>query len=175
MSRVRVRAFCALVAVGVAIGSCTGDTGPAGSVGPAGPTGPAGPAGPTGVQNFRAVMTGVQEVPAVTTTATGTAYLTLIGSSALNFRIEVANITGVTAAHIHGPAPAGVATGVLVPLYSSAATGAFTGTLVQGTAPAPSGITFDSLLVLLRNANAYVNVHTTANPDGEIRGQTVAQ
>jgi hypothetical protein len=25
--------------------------------------------------------------------------------------------------------------------------------------------------VLLRNGNAYVNVHTAANPDGEIRGQ----
>jgi hypothetical protein len=29
----------------------------------------------------------------------------------------------------------------------------------------------DSLLVLLRNGNAYINIHTAANPDGEIRGQ----
>jgi len=31
----------------------------------------------------------------------------------------------------------------------------------------------DSLAVLLRNGNAYVNVHTAANPNGEIRGQIV--
>jgi hypothetical protein len=36
-----------------------------------------------------------------------------------------------------------------------------------------SNISFDSVLVLLRNGNAYVNVHTTAVPGGEIRGQIV--
>ena len=34
-----------------------------------------------------------------------------------------------------------------------------------------SSITGDSLLVLLGNGNAYTNVHTAANPGGEIRGQ----
>jgi len=36
-------------------------------------------------------------------------------------------------------------------------------------------VKYDSLLVLLRNGQAYVNVHTTANPGGEIRGQLVRQ
>ena len=46
-------------------------------------------------------------------------------------------------------------------------------TLVSGVAPLPSGISQDSLVVLLRNGNAYANVHTTAFPGGEIRGQFV--
>jgi hypothetical protein len=29
----------------------------------------------------------------------------------------------------------------------------------------------DSLLVLMRTGNAYVNVHTSAYPSGELRGQ----
>jgi hypothetical protein len=35
----------------------------------------------------------------------------------------------------------------------------------------PIGISMDSLLVPMRNGNAYVNVHTSAYPSGELRGQ----
>lgn len=41
-------------------------------------------------------------------------------------------------------------------------------------APLLGGLT-DSLLVLMRNGHAYVNVHTVAQPAGEIRGQVVKQ
>jgi hypothetical protein len=33
-------------------------------------------------------------------------------------------------------------------------------------------VTLDSLMVLIRTGNAYVNVHSTTYPAGEIRGQT---
>ena len=45
-----------------------------------------------------------------------------------------------------------------------------TGVLVTGAAPR-SKISFDSLVVLMGNGMAYVNVHTNANPGGDIRGQ----
>lgn len=162
--------------------SCTGDDGPQGAAGPTGPQGPAGPTGPTGpagdpgLESFTVTMTGANEVPAVTTTATGTASLTLVGSTLL-YRVDVANIANVTAAHIHGPAAAGANATVRVDLYipPSGTTFTGTGTLSQGAAAAPRGISFDSLLVLLRNGNAYVNVHTTAHPPGEIRGQVAVQ
>ena len=96
------------------------------------------------------------------------------------FRIDVAGITDVSAVHIHGPAAADANAGVLVGLCNSGsapacAAGTVDGVLASGTAGSVSGVSFDSLLVLLRNGNAYVNVHTTANPGGEIRGQIVMQ
>ena len=45
-----------------------------------------------------------------------------------------------------------------------------TGVLVAGAAPR-SKISFDSLVVLMGNGMAYVNVHTNTNPGGDIRGQ----
>jgi hypothetical protein len=35
----------------------------------------------------------------------------------------------------------------------------------------PAGVTLESLKTLLASGNAYVDVHTTANPAGELRGQ----
>jgi len=89
------------------------------------------------------------------------------------YRIDVANITGVTAAHIHGPATTTANGPVRVDLYIPPTGTTFTGSgmLVQGVAAAPRVISVDSVLVLMRNGNAYVNVHTVANPGGEIRGQ----
>ena len=85
------------------------------------------------------------------------------------------DITDVTAAHIHGSAAEGENEGVIQGLCNSddgpvCKTGTVNGVLVAGAA-ARSRIPFDSLVVLLRNGNAYVNVHTTAFPGGEIRGQ----
>jgi hypothetical protein len=37
------------------------------------------------------------------------------------------------------------------------------------------GETFATLVAKIRSGNAYINVHTPANPGGEIRGQLVAQ
>jgi hypothetical protein len=87
--------------------------------------------------------------------------------------MSVSDITGVTAAHIHGPATVTQNAGVLVPLTTPTAptvTGSFTGADITA-----SGVSADSLLVLLRAGLTYVNVHTSANPPGEIRGQLVVQ
>ena len=69
--------------------------------------------------------------------------------------------------------------GVVLNLFLGPTKGpGFSGTLAQGVGGdlgAPAGMTMDSLLVLLRNGHAYVNVHTPAHPAGEIRGQLVKQ
>ncbi len=164
--------FCFLAA-------CTGDagpTGPAGAAGGAGPAGPAGPTGDPGIESFTAVLNEANVVGGGTgSTATGTASISVVGPILL-YRIDVAGITDVTATHIHGPAAAGTNAGVLLGLCSSGnapdcASGTVDGVLVSDAASSALGISFDSLVVLLRNGNAYVNVHTNDFPGGEIRGQ----
>jgi len=129
-------------------------------------------------ERFTAALNGVNERPnPVTTTATGTATFTVRGST-VDFTITAANLSDATAAHIHGPASASQTAGVLVTLFSQAPPGVdiTSGTLSSGAFPSGSytlatGITLDSVLVLLRNGQAYVNVHNVANPAGHIRGQ----
>ncbi len=144
--------------------------------------------GPTEVVQFTASLNKLNEPSGdtITSTATGTATLSAVGG-VLVYRIEVANLTDATAAHVHGPAPAGVNAGVKVnlcgtttngdPTSPPCAPGTVSGVLAAGVAgltPA-AGMSFDSLLVLLRNGQAYVNVHTAVHPGGEIRGQVARQ
>lgn len=102
----------------------------------------------------------------VTTDATGSATFT-VENSVLDYTVDVANIDHVTDAHLHagGLAASGP---VLVGLFSGPTTAAgFAGTLAADTVTVA-----DSVLAAMRAGNAYVNVHTVANPLGEIRGQT---
>ena len=138
--------------------------------------------GITVTERFTATLNGTNEKPnAVTTTATGTAEFTYVADiPALFYRIDVAGIDSATAAHIHGPADINTPAGVIVNLFTGNPTKplAFTGTLAEGVVGqlgAPVGMTIDSLLVLLRTGNAYVNVHTRVNLGGEIRGQVSRQ
>ena len=121
------------------------------------------------------------------TTATGSATLSVVGGTIV-YRIDVTGISNVTLAHIHGPmlTPGGSA-GVIVnfcgttqggtPTTPPCASGTVTGVLVSGVSSLTpgAGMTFDRLLTLLKTDSAYVNVHTTAHPGGEIRGTITAQ
>jgi hypothetical protein len=108
-----------------------------------------------------AALSGAQETPAVTTAATGSALFTIdMSSGAITGSVTTSNIDGA-AAHIH-EGPVGVASPVIVPLDKGSG-GAW-------TVPANTVLT-PSQLDSLRNGNLYVNVHTAANPNGEIRGQ----
>ena len=145
----------------LAVGSCSDDV------------------GPTVGEHFVANLSGANEVPAVTTSATATADFTVFKElPGIFFKL---NVTGpftdsVIAAHIHGPADPTQSVGVIVTLFSGKAGPAVTGTLAQGVLATPSvPMTFDSLLVLLRTGQAYVNVHTKTNAGGEIRGQVTKQ
>ena len=133
------------------------------------------PTGPD--EEFIAEMTVAAEVPPVqvVTNASGTTRFDL-DDDEMSYTIDVANITGVLAAHIHGPAGTGQPAGVLVTLFSGpqGGTGLVNGQLVSDSfteTDNPTVVSMDSLLVLMRNGQAYVNVHTVANPPGEIRGQ----
>lgn len=124
---------------------------------------------------FVAELIGANEVPAVTTNATGSATFTLIDNTTLTFDVSVSGMDSVTAAHIH-PAPEGVVIAPFVNLFVGPTTGlGFSGSLASGTISTAPGMSFDSLMVRMRNGTLYANVHTRRNPGGEIRGQIQLQ
>ena len=128
---------------------------------------------------YEARLTGANEVPAVTTTATGTFTATLDeAAGTVAWTLSVQAITSATAAHIHTGA-AGTNGGVVVTLFA-APTGTPASTInVTGTARAAdlAGTMAGNLpgfIAALKAGTLYVNVHTTANAGGEIRAQIVA-
>ena len=135
------------------------------------------PNGPPDTNTFNASLSGAQEVPPVTTPATGSATFTSSTSGAVTTITYTVTVTGnlsgpVTAAHIHGPAATGVNATPIVTLTVSNTTGT-TGVLVSGSFTATGHATIDmaQLLTHMMAGNTYVNLHTAANPSGAIRGQ----
>jgi hypothetical protein len=122
-------------------------------------------------EDFRATLSAANEVPTNPSTATGTATFSR-DENTVDFEVDVNGITAVTAAHIHSGA-AGVNGPIRVNLFLGPTTGNLSGTLVEAslTSTDVMGITYEALLAEMRAGTAYVNVHTTANPAGEIRGQ----
>jgi len=112
---------------------------------------------------FAAHLNGSQEVPLVKTSATGEATLTLNSDNSLTCNVTTKDLTGAVAAHIH-PGAAGVEGPVLIPLN---------GGPTVWTCPSTPLLTAGQVDAL-RMGQMYFNVHTNANPDGEIRGQIVA-
>ncbi len=121
-------------------------------------------------------LTGSEEVPARDTLAQGQAIFRLSkDGTELHYRLIVANIENVTAAHIH-LAPAGMNGPVVAPLYvSGPISGRFSGVLAEGVITSLNGPLLgqplSALITAIEDAGAYVNVHTTQFPGGEIRGQ----
>jgi hypothetical protein len=132
--------------------------------------------------NFAAHLAGRNEIPPVDTLAQGQAIFKLkADGTELHYKVIVANIEDVLMTHIHlgfadenGP--------VVVWLYPDAPPpllipGRSDGVLAEGVITDASivpGVPLTSLADLvdvIRAGGAYVNVHTSANPSGEIRGQ----
>ena len=107
---------------------------------------------------YTAVLSGAEEVPPVTTSATGSATFTLSADRTQLTYLVTHNVTGGTASHIH-LAAAGEIGAIIYPFtpFSSS----MSGTLTITTADADN----------LEQGKLYVNVHSVANPGGEIRGQ----
>lgn len=130
-----------------------------------------------GSQKFKATLNGASEVPPVQTKASGDATFELKSDGkTMDYAINVKSIDKVLYAHIHegkdsvnGP--------IVVTLFNpSSPTGKMDGQLVNGTFGASTfegslkGKPMSDLLDLIKNKQAYVNVHTVQNPPGEIRG-----
>lgn len=125
-----------------------------------------------------AQLSGAEEVPAVDTGARGVAIFRVTAEDELSYRLIAANIEDVTMAHIHLASADGA---VVAWLYPDAPPpqlieGRFSGVLATGTITGADlvgplvGMSLDALLNAIKAGDAYVNVHTTANPGGEIRG-----
>jgi hypothetical protein len=137
----------------------------------------------TEVETFTAVLSPANEVPPVATAASGTATMSVLPGGLLVYRVDVVNLINPTLAHIHGQALAGANATVKVnfciptppapPCPNPTPGTPYTGLLAAGVATQVPGFSFDSLVVLLRNGNAYVNVHSMAFGGGEMRGQVV--
>jgi hypothetical protein len=126
--------------------------------------------------NFRAHLVGSEENPPVDTTATGQVVFRLdAGGSSLHYTLIVANIEDVFASHIHC-GPVGVNGPVGVTLFAGS-TVTVNGILAKGTITTPNPgnacgwADLADVAAALQSGDTYVNVHTTANPGGEIRGQ----
>lgn len=113
-----------------------------------------------------AALSGASEVPAVATTASGSGVLALDPTNnQIRGFVKTSGVTG-TAAHIH-EAAAGVNGGVIVPLTQTPAGSGIWVVAAGQTLTASQVASFNS-------GNLYFNVHSAANPGGEIRGQILA-
>src|SRR5688572_4982776 len=131
--------------------------------------------------HWKTHATGDLEVPANDSLGQAQAQFRLSDDgSGLSFKLNVANIENVTQSHIH-MAAAGVNGPIVAWLYPSAPPaqlipGRSSGTLGEGTIAAANlvgplaGQSLGSLLAAIDAGNAYVNVHTSQFPPGEIRG-----
>ncbi|OGP36579.1 MAG: hypothetical protein A2X93_05680 [Deltaproteobacteria bacterium GWC2_56_8] len=128
-------------------------------------------------KSFKAKLSPKEEVVAPESKASGKAEFKLSkDGKTLSYKLRVKNIKNTNAAHIHkgkkgenGPPVAG--------LFAGERKGTFSGTLSEGKITENDllgefqGKPLEELINLIKADDAYINVHTDANPDGEIRGQ----
>lgn len=138
------------------------------------------------VIQFNAGLSGLNEVPPNAATATGVATLFYDDKNTLsllddtyNFSASAFGLTGgsvagtaASAYHIHAPAAAGANGPVVVSLDAAPFVSFNSGStlLIGGTNVSPPNTSF---LANLQASLAYVNIHTVANPGGQIRGQLI--
>jgi hypothetical protein len=131
------------------------------------------PTGPVS-DEYIAVLIGANEVPPRVSNGSGVARFDDDGD-VIEWELELTNMTGVTASHIHvGAAGTAPPSNIIFNLFiPNGTTGTVNGVVAQGTITSANNpsVSLDSLRTLFNNGMAYVNVHTTAFPPGEIRDQ----
>jgi len=135
-----------------------------------------------GGDHFRADLTGAEEVPPVTTAASAVALLTFNSDGSLSYELRATGpIQNVLFSHIHLGARAQNGPIALF-LFEPASPQNFnagdliaSGTVHDSDVIARPGFTptISNLVERMRQGRAYANLHTTAHPSGEIRGQVI--
>jgi len=135
----------------------------------------------TAAERFSATLSGASVIPANASTNTGSITFEASSDSTLAFSLSVANMSGITQAHLHNAAAgANGATLVwLLPVNGTSAQSAsvelsgvislgdIDPTWVRGT----PRLAMDSVKTLMRAGRLYVDVHSSAFTNGELRGQ----
>jgi hypothetical protein len=141
-------------------------------------------------RNFRAELIGYEEVPAVSTGASGRLRARIAeDEGSIDFELTYEGIEGgnVTASHIH-VGQRGVNGGVSAffcggggrpacPTPGTTLSGPVTGTILPANVIGPGGAQqvpvggLDELIAAIRAGVTYANVHSQVSPGGEIRGQ----
>ena len=126
-------------------------------------------------ERFVATLDGANAVPAVVTSAGATANFKVLGDTAIQYELQVARLKDTWSAGIYS-ADAGPEGRKAVTLYVGPDQSEFTGVLAKGTLTDRdilSGMTVAELADLMRKKKAYVEIHTAAHPQGELRGRIV--
>lgn len=113
------------------------------------------------VIKLQAELKGSNEVPPNTSSGSGKAEAAFdTDTKVLTYTVTYANLTGpALGAHFHGPSEAGKNAGIALPFKSAQSP-------IQGTATLTETQAADLLA-----GKWYANIHTAANPGGELRGQ----
>jgi CHRD domain len=110
---------------------------------------------------LKADLKGSNEVPPNSSPASGKAEAKLdTETRVLTWKVTYENLTGpAVGAHFHGPGESGKNAGIVVPFRTVASP-------IEGTATLTENQATDLLA-----GKWYANIHTAANPGGELRGQ----
>lgn len=111
---------------------------------------------------YGAELTGAAQVPPVETAATGTAEVTVDAEAmTLSWTVTAEGLSGdPVAAHFHGPASPEETAPPVIDISENWQEGSTEITAEQ--------------MQMIQDGMTYINLHTEANPDGEIRGQVMA-
>ena len=122
------------------------------------------PAAFAATETFSADLRAASEVPANDSKGSGALTATYdTASKKLSYTATYKDLTGpATMAHFHGPADAKTNAGVVVPVKDMA----------PMTLKGEATLT-DEQLAFFVGGKMYFNIHTAANPGGEIRGQVL--
>ena len=110
---------------------------------------------------LKADLTGANEIPPNASPASGNAVATLdTDTRLLTWTVTYADLTGpALGAHFHGPSESGKNAGIVLPFKTVQSP-------IEGTATLTENQAADLL-----SGKWYANIHTAANPGGELRGQ----